>query len=175
MIPRYVDRFLGLACCPDMMEQRLFPNGKEITESMGMFEAVWRRMPELFPGDPGVTVVSVGDGSTPRTAAMFAYRTRWTCHSVDPAMNAKARDIRRVTEHRCRVEDVHLAVPGPLVILLCHAHVSWQQIKHLSGAPRHVVGLPCCRTFQMPRPPDTEYPDTDICSPKNVVQIWRNV
>lgn len=38
--------------------------------------------------DNTVKFVSVADGSTPRTAAVVAYRTQWECHSVDPQLPA---------------------------------------------------------------------------------------
>jgi len=37
--------------------------------------------------DPNVVAVVVGDGRTPRTAALLAMRTRWTVWSIDPALH----------------------------------------------------------------------------------------
>jgi hypothetical protein len=34
----------------------------------------------------GVLCINIGDGATPRTAALAAYLTSWTAVSVDPAM-----------------------------------------------------------------------------------------
>jgi len=38
------------------------------------------------PADAAVTCVAIGDGNTPRTAALFAFLTRWHCVAVDPEM-----------------------------------------------------------------------------------------
>ncbi|RLN06887.1 hypothetical protein BBJ28_00001998 [Nothophytophthora sp. Chile5] len=40
-------------------------------------------------------IVVVGDGNTPRTAALFAFRMRgWKCYSVDPAMEKDSSEVR---------------------------------------------------------------------------------
>ena len=37
--------------------------------------------------DPTVLCIVVGDGRTPRTAALLAMRTRWSVVSIDPALH----------------------------------------------------------------------------------------
>ncbi|RLO11996.1 hypothetical protein DYB28_001160 [Aphanomyces astaci] len=88
---RYLDEFVGdLTCSAQMLAWGLFPDAKEVSETMGVFNAVRKLgLHEKDTAPPGVHdgIVIVGDGVTPRTAAMFAYRTKgWTCYSVDPIM-----------------------------------------------------------------------------------------
>ena len=72
---RHAEEFWRLRCAPDLLLSGLFPNMKEITESMAAFAAAHRWAPKLglSLSDPGVAVAVVGDGSTPRTAALAAY------------------------------------------------------------------------------------------------------
>lgn len=92
---RYVDEFLGLRCAPELLEMRLFPNGKEITESMSAYSAA-RKYVSCLPGfalnDPNVSVICVGDGHQPRTATLFAMRTAWSTYSVDPLLTVAESD-----------------------------------------------------------------------------------
>ena len=82
---RYVNEMLRLGCAPELMRLRLFPDAKELTETFAVHQAVRSRLGASYPKtDEGVTLVAVGDGNTPRTAALFAFLTRWHCVSIDP-------------------------------------------------------------------------------------------
>ena len=90
---RYVTELLKLACAPELVRLRLFPDAKELTESFAANNAarsfLYPRGAErgrVDPADAAVTCVAVGDGNTPRTAALFAFLTRWQCVAVDPEM-----------------------------------------------------------------------------------------
>lgn len=83
---RYFDQFLSLRCAVDLITYGLFPNAKEITESLAAVRAVFLHS-GLDRKDPRIHAVCVGDGGTPRTAAALAFRTAWKCHSVDPLLN----------------------------------------------------------------------------------------
>src|SRR6188474_1758259 len=65
---RYLDQFLALRCAPDLIASGVFPNAKEITESMAAVRALWRNA-RVDRHDPRVAAICVGDGVTPRTAA----------------------------------------------------------------------------------------------------------
>jgi hypothetical protein len=74
-----MDELVRLGCAPELLSMKLFPDSKEITESMAMFNAV--RQLEGFEqeGEEVDGIVCVGDGMSPRTAALFAFRTKgWT-------------------------------------------------------------------------------------------------
>lgn len=144
---RYMDEFLSLECSVDLIEAKIFPNAKELTESMSAFNAVreyllYRKPCEdrvtdnpangiLSTSDPTVTAVVVGDGTTPRTAALFAFRTSWRCVSIDPALRTFQQRtwaaISRLEEHPRKVQDVSLDIEGKsskTVVVIWHAHVS---------------------------------------------------
>ena len=91
---RYVTELLKLACGPELVRLRLFPDAKELTESFAANNAarsfLWSKnaagRARVDPADAAVTCVAIGDGNTPRTAALFAFLTRWQCVAVDPEM-----------------------------------------------------------------------------------------
>ena len=64
MSNKYIERFSKLNTAPDILSLKVFPNLKEITESMAAFVAVKDNVPfELC--DANINVVIVGDGHTP--------------------------------------------------------------------------------------------------------------
>jgi len=81
----YLDRFLRWECGAALQDMALFPNAKEITESVACLQALDKHVEVPF-GEPATICIVVGDGSTPRTAALLAMRTRWRLLSVDPAL-----------------------------------------------------------------------------------------
>jgi hypothetical protein len=109
--PAHVDAFLRLDCAPSLLQMGLFPKNirtQEISESMACVSAVDKHLspPDKnnhhhkrnngpaggpFGGcgfcEKNDLCVVVGDGSTPRTAALLAYRTRWErIIPIDPAL-----------------------------------------------------------------------------------------
>jgi hypothetical protein len=144
---RYMDEFLGLGCAPDLIAAKVFPNAKELAESMAAFNAVRdycvlrreskhrRAMCNERKGilrfeDSSVTLVAVGDGTTPRTAVLFAFRTAWRCVSIDPALrtweNRPWAGIHRLEEYPKKVQDVTVNIIGNtsrVVVVAWHAHV----------------------------------------------------
>jgi hypothetical protein len=132
------------------------------------------RLPELDPGDPNVHVVSVGDGTTPRTAATFAVTTTWQCHSVDPRLRFGSDwdGLPRLHTYRATIEEVTFAAPV-VVVVMVHAHVTVTTALRSVQADRVVVvAMPCCV------PPGLEDPvevfrDPDVASPANEIAIWR--
>ena len=84
---RLVDRFLSLDCGHELLRLGLFPNAQEISESMACLQAAIEHLQGVVSlSDNDVVALVVGDGRTPRTAALLAMRTRWTVLSVDPAL-----------------------------------------------------------------------------------------
>ena len=133
---RYLDEFVGLTCAPDLLALRVFPNAKEITESMAAYHAVRSHLWRTFkPGDSSVTLVAVGDGCTPRTAALFAMRTAWTCHSVDPRLRATDWAVRRLTCWPNKIEDV-ARVAERAIIVAVHSHADLHASIAAVRAPR---------------------------------------
>ena len=78
-----------------MMAMRIFPNAKDVSESMGALEACCRhgfadaRLQMDHRSNErrgGVLMLAIGDGATPRTAGLAAFVTRWSVVSIDPEL-----------------------------------------------------------------------------------------
>jgi hypothetical protein len=175
---KYLGEFIGMSCAPDMLALRLFPNAKEISESFGAYDAVRYRLQEFKLNDPSVTVIAVGDGNTPRTAATFAFRSKWTCFSVDP--NLKGGTLRWSAVKRLhvlpqRIEDVHIEADQAIIVAV-HSHAKLPAAVASVKANRlAVVSIPCCQPQRLELEPDIQYQDKHIISPERTVKIWRNV
>ena len=177
---RYIGEFVTLKCAPDMLALKLFPNAKEISESFGAYEAVRRHLQELDLKDPDVTVIAVGDGATPRTAATFALRSAWICHSIDPNLKGGALrwgQIQRLTLWPERVENVRpIKAKKVAVVVAVHSHADLRKAILVADAPRIVViAMPCCVPQRLSIFPDKFYEDKGIISPKRQILIWKDV
>jgi hypothetical protein len=176
---RYLGEFLTLSCAPDLLALRLFPNAKEITESFAAYEAARRRLhPHWNLGDPTITCVVVGDGHTPRTAATFAFRTAWQCHSVDPLLRGGTQRwsaIERLTLHRCKAAAVEPILADRALVVAVHSHAKLPEaIATVQARELAVIAIPCCVTQELPQEPDWEYEDRSVLSPCRTVKVWRN-
>ncbi|EQC25575.1 hypothetical protein SDRG_16545 [Saprolegnia diclina VS20] len=184
---RYMNEFVGkLQCAPNLLQMGIFPDAKEVTESMGLFNAT-RRFLDIDEGNPAEDgIVVVGDGSTPRTAVMFAYRTKgWTCYSVDPEMRLSTPDapvpwegIQQVVPIRAKIEDIRIKLRRAIVLLV-HAHVTLDQALSSIEAESivGVVTLPCCNWYGQQevlfqRPPDIVFDDFSILSDHRELRLW---
>ena len=84
---RFIDTFLRWDCGRLLLSMDLFPNTQEITESMACLETIRERVPEVQMSSRDVVAVVIGDGRTPRTAALLSLRTKWHVLSIDPALH----------------------------------------------------------------------------------------
>jgi len=185
MLNRHTDEFLGLRCAADLLAMGLFPNGKEVSESMAAYHAVRRHISEL-PGfsldDPSVNVVCVGDGHQPRTGALFAMRSAWMVYSVDPVLRhensgesttIKRIVVRRLSVHPIKIEDCTFDFRGKkLIVVSVHSHASNQSVlRGVKFDTLHSVSIPCC----VHQPPVStkflQFTDEAIWSPKNEITI----
>ena len=176
---KYINEAFALSCLPDIQERKLFPNAKEWTESMATYNAVRKCLKRFALNDSRVSLVSVGDGHTPRTAALFAFRTAWQCYSIDPNVAVRDYKIQRLSVYRKRIENIPpWNFLGPLVIVAVHSHASLQEaVNRLrSETDRAVVAMPCCYKQEIDeRKPDVSYKDAGIWSPHNLIKIWEKV
>ena len=176
----YFNELVGLSRGADMLRLRLFPDAKEVTESFGAYAAVRRHIVArgLSLGDPTVTLIAVGDGSTPRTAATFALRSAWRCVSVDPRLRWRGR-VDCLDVRACRVEETHVEVHGPVVVVAVHSHATLAAaLRAVVGHPTRVsvVAIPCCATQVVHGvDPTVQYDDPEIDSPKRRVVVWDDV
>jgi len=176
---RYLNRFIKLKASPDILQFSLFPNVKEITESFGALDAVFNHLPEFDRADPKIRVFCVGDGKTPRTAALFTFCTRWTCYSIDPRLKYKPK-YERIKRLHCidqKVEDVVPYVVDKGIVVAVHSHANMFDSVSVCDALCHraAVAIPCCFPQKLRTPPDVGYHDEGILSSCNLVQVWKDV
>lgn len=176
---RYVDEFVGsLECAPKLLELRLLPNAKELTETVAAFHAIRTHLPSFSLTDPTIALVAVGDGATPRLAALAAFLTRWTCHSVDPLLPTTNRwtAVDRLHTYAGKIEEFKFAAPRCVVVLM-HAHVPLPKaLESIASASIGIIVCPCCDFYdkhKLARAPDVEYDDWGILSPHRLMRVWR--
>lgn len=176
----YMNDLVGCRCGPDLLSLGLFPNAKEVTESFACYNAVKRYVPFAL-GDPDVTVVVVGDGGSPRTAATFAFRSAWTAYSVDPALNvgkiaAWEAGVDRLYCLSRKVEEFEI-MRDKMVVVLPHSHAPLDVVlDRVRGRERHIVALPCCVDHKIAgRLPDVSYDDWGVHSQQRAIRVWNDV
>lgn len=169
--PRYMDEFVRLKCAPDLLSHDLFPNAKEVTESMGMFSFVRKHLwTMLRPDDSNVKVIVVGDGHRARTGAMFAMRTRWQVVSIDPALTP-VYGIKRLSCVSAKVETLDPVDLGPFSLLVTvHSHAPLDKMLATINTA-YWVDMPCCQDTMRGWSVCTE--DLSIWSPKNKIYLYE--
>lgn len=185
---RHITEFLRLKCAPQLLEWRMFPNSKEITESMGAFDAVRRFRNELGVefNDTDVLVIVPGDGHMPRTGALFAMRTAWDVVSVDPELTTRDFPVKRLYLYRTtagnyanmvnRLDDTTWRV---LLIVAVHSHAPMDELfsiaKAFDAERTHLITIPCCVDHNIKNRPYIGYRDQSITSPKNEIKMWLDI
>lgn len=184
---RYLNEFFYLKCGPDLFELRLFPNPKEVTESFGAYNAYRKHLNKKFdPKDETIGLISVGDGNTPRTAAIFAFLTKWKCLSIDPQLKEKEWKISRLSTAKLRIEESKEVIYSALkecnkILIVCvHSHANLDSTmrivnKALPNVENSVISIQCCiPQIIKDNKPNFEYRDWSILSPENLVKVWLN-
>ncbi|MDP2364980.1 MAG: hypothetical protein Q8M94_14575 [Ignavibacteria bacterium] len=185
---QYISDFLKLNCASDMLELKLFPRNnicKEITESQAAYHAVKNHLLkqcDISLNDPNNVLIAVGDGNTPRTAALFAFRSKWKCFSVDPRLKEEYYPIKRLSACCKKIEDCFFGFQdgkwGHVIVVLVHNHAPMKAILgSIKAKPGklHIVAIPCCVPQNIPGKTYIGYTDVNIWSPKNEVRIWQNL
>jgi hypothetical protein len=189
---RYISQFVRLKCAGDLLNLGLFPNAKEITESMAARHAVFTHILKplgLRKDDPNIAVAVIGDGHTPRTGALFAFTTAWRVYSIDLEMRVKYLTsslqaettwdaVKRLDTWR---GDVLKTVLGDTaahdyILVFPHSHAPLKETierwkVHDPGCVLHVVSIPCCVKHELPQL-GFVYQDYGIWSPCNEVKVW---
>ncbi|GMI25563.1 hypothetical protein TeGR_g5189 [Tetraparma gracilis] len=201
----HVDAFNALPFADELVDLGLFPyrfRAKEISESYAMLAAiqahVLNHLPAQTEGYP--TIFVVGDGATPRTAALLAKNfPSSNVFSVDPLLppppSPPSADsippnfpsIPNLTTYSGRVQAVLLKATSVLIVLM-HAHVSLPDVlSSILSSPSltslSCVACPCCnfgprQATLFGKPPDSQYEDEHIiggASAKRQVRCWVNV
>lgn len=178
---RHLHRFFRLKTIPLLIQEQLFPNLKEITESMAAFVAIQDHLiNKVIKNNNNVDVYVIGDGYTPRTGALIACLTKWNVISIDPKMKSVGWNINRLTTYRKRIDDLYFNNENEntvAVIIFVHSHASIKKsLEVICGySKRHVIDIPCCFDADITKKPDVNYVDMGIQSEKQKVNIYLNV
>ncbi len=177
---RYINEFVKQnKSGADLLTTGIYPNAKEITESYGAFNAIRTKL-RWDLEDPSIVVVCVGDGRSPRTAALLAFRTKWQCISVDPIMDtikipdweSQIRNLKCIPK---KVEDVDLFYDRVCVVAV-HSHANMKSVlEHVRGKIRSMIAIECCVPYNYGIKPNKQYLDAGIWSPKNLVKVWKSI
>jgi hypothetical protein len=173
---RYIDEFIALKCAPGLLALGLFPNGKEITETMAAFNAVRKYLRPPKYSDKDINLFDVGAGHQPRTAAMFACRTSWQCFAIDPLLNVRP-SLTKIKRLQCfagRMQNFPIQKCEFAVVTAVHAHVDLKVILERIDAKRTIIiAMPCCMPLILEnREPVEEYEDFGCWSPHRTVKIY---
>lgn len=176
---RYLNRYLSLNSLEEFTRYKLFPNIKEITESMSMFYAVtdnvliWDK--SISRSMEEVEIFVIGDGVVPRTAGLFAFMSKAVTHSIDPKMrNRNYNGIKRLTTYCNTIEELQFNTNKIAIILMPHSHAPiqdcWDNVK---AKKKWLLKMPCCTHDKL----DMNYysfRDKYNISKMNEIQIYCN-
>ena len=89
----HLDKVFGLKCFQELVCLQVFPDAKDISESYGALLAALRGLgagrsstQREVEQRRGVLAISIGDGTTARTATLVSFLTKWHSVSVDPIL-----------------------------------------------------------------------------------------
>lgn len=178
---RLLEQFLLLRAAPDLLATRWWGRNpcKEITESMAALVAVRGMLGVEAYGDRQGLAVVIGDGTDPRTGALFAMVTRWEVISIDPSLRADTSKVERLTGVTCKVEDY---VPTErqkhrrVVFVLVHSHgvLTKAVIDKFEPSSFCVFSMPCCTNdVDFGEPCDSEFDEDHCISDKRHVRLWN--
>jgi hypothetical protein len=168
----YLNQFIRLKCAPSILG--LFPNVKEITESMTAFSAVRRYFGFKNFARRDVILLDIACGHTPRTASLFAHMTRWNCIAIDPVLRDKKVESNRLALFAEKFEQFEQRHNSCVVALAVHAHIKLDLVLRQVLAPRIIiVAMPCCKELRLSsHDPVEEYEDLGCLSPKRTLRIY---
>lgn len=171
----------------------LFPNVKEITESVAAMNLLRRRV-DLTAA--GCLVLDVGAGSSPRTGGIIAHihPNTWV-HSIDPQMNAKwvlSSGCKNLSANACMIEDwidgnIDLIKNASMIaITAVHSHAPLEnyvpKLRTITDCKLTVLTMQCCvpqilsDELQASTGVYLTFRKTDmgIHSPHRTMGIWTN-
>jgi len=188
---KYINQYFGLKCSAEMQELRLFPNLKEIQESFSIINNVQNYCMKTDTNidfkNPNINVYVIGDGVTPRTAAVFNFLTKWKTFSIDPLMRIENdySTIQNLNVFKGKAEDVFVDNPDIveqkdyIFIILPHSHIENTNsiYRYFKNQKTWIINLPCCKPNQDNTLPIESWigiKDRYINSDKNILKIYNN-
>mgnify|MGYP000900357735 CR=1 FL=1 len=170
----YMDNFLRLDIINknrigiSLLSKKLMLYGKnkpckEICESLAAYFNI-KKLIKNIRFNQNVTCIVVADGIRPKTGVIFATRTHWNVHSVDPLMRPEwingdyDKFFPRLKCHDKKIEEVIDSICSvdnttAIVIICVHAHVNinnlWNNLitKH-ECLPILLLSMPCCTGYE---------------------------
>lgn len=139
-----------------------------------MYSAVRKYVCDDFR-NPKIALVSVGDGASPRTAGLFAFRSAWTCYSIDPNLKdgrGWEQKIKRLHCWETRIEEFPGVVHDKLIVVMVHSHAPIEAVVAKFPDAFAYLSMPCCVPHTLRHRAYIGVDDTDINSPKNTIKIW---
>ena len=174
---RFIEKFVTLECAPDLLALKVFPNAKEITESMAAMHAIKKHCLRFITlKDPTVHVVVVADGNSPRTGALLAFMSNWTVTSIDPRMKekwVKSNKIKRLECVDMMLENIPLTDPiiaKTKLVVGVHTHVPYGTMKEYFPNTPWII-IPCCVPYS--EKATYSYREPGIWSPENQVLLYN--
>jgi hypothetical protein len=178
----YVDRFLLKTKLHSLLQYKVFPNIKEISESMSAYYAVKTCLEQSGLGrtkfgDQNIKCYVVADGSMPRTGGIFVLHTNWSIYSIDPMMkNTMENKLDRLSCHTCTAED--FTIPESendalSVVVAVHSHADFNAFWQRLPSPKIGIAIPCCvEQFCDGLSCLHEYDDDHILSAAKHIKMW---
>ncbi len=87
---KYINWYISLNSSAEMQELRLFPNVKEVQETLSIYYNIFDKISLLDTNikrdNNRIATFSFGDGVSPRLAGFLSFMTKWTNYSIDPLM-----------------------------------------------------------------------------------------
>lgn len=189
----YIDKLFGLDCFETIVACGAFTTAKDVSESMAALQAA------TYHGKIGdaknVFCLSIGDGSTPRSAVLVAFLKSWRSISIDPALKKEwegPHDTIRglyglsgtLTDFLSTTIGADDPRPDHVVLLCVHSHARFVGPASISNiqaryhhVPMTIVSLPCCAKYRhvgdIGRPPDVQYDDDCVFSACRTVEVWN--
>lgn len=180
---RYLDEFVKLTCSAELLAWKLFPNAKEITESLAAYNAYRKNLARAYPPNEAIKCIVVGDGYTPRTGAIFAMRSKFNVVSVDPNLRTQGLhpNIKRLICIKAKAEAVdwnqYISREDRVFVVAVHSHAPINSVidKIIQIKPMlSLISIPCCMPDNIDRPHiGREYEDWGILSEKRKIIVYN--
>lgn len=178
---RYINDLIGSKCFADLLLTGFFKNAKELTTACAAFRAAHRL--HLDFNSPNVAVICIGGGPLPATAAMFAFRTRWHCYSVDPksviGYTNTMEAVQRVWQFKGPLRDFKI-LPGFADYVFvrlsnkCSTKEIGDKVATIQSANVHGISVGCEKDHAPTHEPTHDYFDSGIWGSHQQVKIWKH-
>lgn len=191
---RYLNRYIKLNSSEEMQRLQLFPNAPEVTEVFSILNIIESYILKKDTNidrnkENHVLCFVVGDGTTPRTAAVINFMTKWDTISCDPIMRnpAKYAGIKRCYVRTSKGEDIAHIVRERvdiieydyIFLIFPHSHIpnTNEIYKHFTDKKVWIINMPCCHKKQddfLPLKEWVSFKDDAVASPENTIKVYCN-